>query len=785
VCIFELQKKYDDIVKLTPLPLVVSNEMRNEYNSAVSCPICGVTFSSKQNRKQIHHSHVIPTEKVNGSNCYYGNRTICFSCNIGLKQMTCVFVGHQISKIDSHIILKSLCNKLMTEAKIICRSTESIISLVIGRCRIIDFANFLDYSLPDLIKSHRHGSSTDEWEKKFTRLYTYFRDASLAKLLVNEIGFPYRWLDKFEKLDQTELPSESEFTDFLTGEVLDEGVYSQSLIVYDEFCCQNVREYLKLFTVRSVLLLVDICENFNEFAHNQFELFPFHCSTLHSYNMHAFTNSLGDKSFENIQFRDIYEFANKAISGGIVQSNIKYSCANNEYVSQYDSSKVRKYILNLDIVSSYGCAAMLPLAFRDFRFFSKIQVDHFNFCTDLKKGKGYLLEISILQPIELHEKLNSFPIVFDKRKIKMEELSQQQQIMYQNIFPDRKELDLPEMLILDLHDKDKIVVHWKVLQYWISKGIVLSKIFQILEFTEDPFVSNYMKKILDLRRLSVIEGNKLLSLVLKLLANGLTGRFQQSTEKFSEFKISLTEAESLKLLKHPHLNSFSVLNNDCVLFEIEKQTVFYGNPLLTACCILNLSKLELYKMYDLFQSNFPEVKLIMCDTDSLVLEVTDPNDNLWTFFNDNKHIFDFSNLSRRSKLYSEHNIGKYGGIWKVVQDRIQNVVSIRAKCYSIKSMCTCTKIPDPDCENDHSVKRCSGVNRSALKKLTHDYYLSLLSEPGAIRSIDVQGTRSINNNICFVRGSKAAFHTFSPSRKLLSDGISTAAHGFRKSNIKD
>jgi hypothetical protein len=419
--------------------------------------------------------------------------------------------------------------------------------------------------------------------------------------------------------------------------------------------------------------------------------------------MHAFTNRLGDNSFENIQFRDIYEFANKAVSGGIIQSNIKYICANNEYVSQYDSNKVRKYILNLDIVSSYGCAAMHPLAFRDFRFFSKEEVDHFNFLTDLKKD---LLEVSSVQPLELHEKLNSFPIVFDKRKIKMEELSEQQQIMYAKIFPDKKELDLPEMLILDLHDKDKVVVHWKILQYWISKGILLRKMFQILEFTEEPFVSDYMKKILNLRRMSIIEGNKLLSLLLKLLANGLTGRFQQSTEKFSEFKISLTEAESIKLLKHANLHSFSVLNNECVLFEIERKTVFYGSPLLTACCRLNLSKLELYKMYDLFQSNFPEVKLIMCDTDSLVLEVTDPKDNLWTFFSENKNIFDFSNLSRRSKLYSEDNIGEFGGVWKVVQDRIQSVVSIRAKCYSIKSMCTCTKIPDPECANDHSLKRC-------------------------------------------------------------------------------
>jgi hypothetical protein len=104
--------------------------------------------------------------------------------------------------------------------------------------------------------------------KKISRLYAYFGDVKLAKLLVNEIGFPCRWLDKFEKLDHKELPSENEFTDFFTGENLDEGVYSQSLIVYEEFCCRS-RECLKLFTIRSVLLLVDICESFNDFEHQK------------------------------------------------------------------------------------------------------------------------------------------------------------------------------------------------------------------------------------------------------------------------------------------------------------------------------------------------------------------------------------------------------------------------------------------------------------------------------------------------------------------------------------
>jgi hypothetical protein len=268
-------------------------------------------------------------------------------------------------------------------------------------------------------------------------LYNFINNADQFKLVVNEIGFPFKWLDSEDKLMNVDLPESEHFINLFTGEPFCDGVYGHSLITYEEFKCANIRDYLRLFTTVSVYLLADICTTFNDYAKRHFELIPFHCNTLHTYNFHAFTNSLGDNTFQNIATKEIYDFSNRAVSGGLIQSNVRFSNA-----------------MNLDIVSSYGSSALKPLAFRDFKFLSKQEMKYFNiYSMDNDNKKGYLVEVSLSQPSHIHDELNSFPIVFNKRKINFDELSEEQKQMYKMIYPEANELQTPEMLILDLKDK--------------------------------------------------------------------------------------------------------------------------------------------------------------------------------------------------------------------------------------------------------------------------------------------------------------------------------------------
>lgn len=54
-------------------------------------------------------------------------------------------------------------------------------------------------------------------------------------------------------------------------------------------------------------------------------------------------------------------------------------------------------------------------------------------------------------------------------------------------------------------------------------------------------------------------------------------------------------------------------------------TVRYSYPHLISSVVLDLSKLRIYEGYDLLKANFPGSGLILCQTDSLMISIKDPN----------------------------------------------------------------------------------------------------------------------------------------------------------------
>jgi hypothetical protein len=102
--------------------------------------------------------------------------------------MACVFVRHQINRLESHFILKSLSNRHIINPQVVCKNSETITSLSIGDSRLVDSANFMDYSLYELVRCRRDGLCVDMWNEQFPMLYNVINNARQFKLVVNEIG---------------------------------------------------------------------------------------------------------------------------------------------------------------------------------------------------------------------------------------------------------------------------------------------------------------------------------------------------------------------------------------------------------------------------------------------------------------------------------------------------------------------------------------------------------------------------------------------------------------------
>ena len=109
---------------------------------------------------------------------------------------------------------------------------------------------------------------------------------------------------------------------------------------------------------------------------------------------------------------------------------------------------------------------------------------------DKKSDIGYILEVELEYPKELHKLHNDYPLAPEKLAVTNDILSK-----YCKEIADKYEIKVSNVkkLIPNLGSKTKYVVHYKNLQLYLSLGKKLTKIYRVLKFKQ----SDWMKKYID------------------------------------------------------------------------------------------------------------------------------------------------------------------------------------------------------------------------------------------------------------------------------------------------
>ena len=86
---------------------------------------------------------------------------------------------------------------------------------------------------------------------------------------------------------------------------------------------------------------------------------------------------------------------------------------------KFDSSKTNKHILYLDANNLYGFCMTQYLPHKNFRFLTEEEITEFDIhLTDSKSKFGYILEVDLVYPVEIHEQHQDFPLAPEKLIVK-------------------------------------------------------------------------------------------------------------------------------------------------------------------------------------------------------------------------------------------------------------------------------------------------------------------------------------------------------------------------------
>ena len=247
-------------------------------------------------------------------------------------------------------------------------------------------------------------------------------------------------------------------------------------------------DYHDHYLKKDVLLLADVFEKFIDICLKYYELEPCHYFSAPGLSWDAMLKMTGIK-IKKVSDIDQYLFIEKGTRGGISYIAKRYAKTNNKYMSDYDSNKQLTFITYLDKNNLYGWSMSEYLPYGEFEGLKN--VDSFHVMSINKKSDvGYILEVDLKYPNELHDLYNDYSLAPEKLIVTNDILSN-----FCKIIADKYEIKVGDVkkLIPNLGNKTKYVVHYRNLQLYLSLGMKLTKIHRVLKFKQ----SNWMKKYID------------------------------------------------------------------------------------------------------------------------------------------------------------------------------------------------------------------------------------------------------------------------------------------------
>ena len=356
-----------------------------------------------------------------------------------------------------------------------------------------------------------------ELTQRFASIYE-FCNGNLNKfiLLLRKGVHPYEYMESWERFNETSLPDKEAFYSNLSMKDITNVNYRRAKRVLKSLNNKNLGDYHGLYVLSDTLLLADVFENFRNMCSKVYELDTAYFLSAPGLAWQACLKKTEVK-LELITDPDMLRMVEKGIRGGICHAILRYAKANNKYMKDYNKDEEESFLQYNDANNLYGFAMPETLPADDFEWMknlSKIGED-FTKDYDENSNKGYILEVNVEYPKNLHNLDSDLPFLTERVKI-----------------------DKCNKLLCNLYDKEIYFVHIRSLKQALNHGLILKKFHRVIQFNREAWLKPYIDMNTELRKQAK---NHFEKDFFKLMNNSVFGKTMENVRKHRDIKLVTTD----------------------------------------------------------------------------------------------------------------------------------------------------------------------------------------------------------------------------------------------------
>ncbi|XP_033223722.1 uncharacterized protein LOC117177247 [Belonocnema kinseyi] len=434
--------------------------------------------------------------------------TICHICqkalHLPMKKVSdhCHLTEKYLGPAYQHCNLAYQDSNTIPLVKVLALNKEKYISLtkyVQGtqiKFRFIDSFRFMASSLEKL------ASYLTEY-KIISEIFSGIESEKVERLTRKGV-FPYEYLDSRARLRENQLSPKEKFYSTLNDTSISDEDYKHAKKVWCALSVKTIGEYVRLY------MKTDVFENFREQCLVFYGLDPANYYTAPGYTWDTILKYTGVR-LELLPDVDMLLIVENSKKGGVSQCANRYAIAINKYTIVFNESREVINIVYFDANDLYGWAMGHPLPYGSFEWVTNLENFDFNVPDD--SPIGYILEVDLCYPPELHKEHSDLPFCPE---------------------PSEPPGFSQEKLLTTLLLKQKYVIYYRALKHAVANSLVLIKIHRVLKFNQSTWLKSYIDFKTEKRALAQIYK------MYKLMNNAVYGKTMENVRKHVNLKVSST-----------------------------------------------------------------------------------------------------------------------------------------------------------------------------------------------------------------------------------------------------